>query len=303
MIKMHNETITLVPSECLRQVAMFMNGKDTEKPVTVPAVTTWKTVLRATDSALGELDESMTLTVPRTEAQQHRLRQMVLENVAAWDSDSSSSKQTSPGRMIRTKYNISSLPMPKPASKETLQRLKENMIPFEDFRDPYPVVLTAAITERTLPVVKANLSRRGIDSTYSGGAEDLESIEMLWDTGAQQTIITEDLLSASFRQYLQDASHYAYRSGYKIRVQLDAFIALSNTPIKITAIALVVPNSIVPNQRVGVIFGQKHCIDCMSYRSIPRRILKAKGENVDDEIRGDLLVDDYLDEDGDVVVI
>jgi hypothetical protein len=191
--------------------------------------------------------------------------------------------------------------MPKPASKETLQRLKENMMPFDDFRDPYPVVLTAAITERALPIVKANLILRGIDSIYSHGAEELNSVEMLWDTGAHQTIITEDLLSEPFRQYLQDPSHDPYRSGDKLRVQLDAIIGLSNTPIKITAIALVVPNSVVPNQRVGVILVQKHCIDCMSYRSIPRRILKAKGEDVDDEIWGDLVVDEFVNEDGDVV--
>jgi hypothetical protein len=299
MIELQTDTITLLPSELLRQVAMFMNGRDTEISVTVPVMTTWKTALRATDSALGKLDGSMTVTVPRTEAQQRRLRQIALENVAAWAS--SSSKQTSPGRPIRTKYDISSLPMPKPASKETLQRLKENMMTFDDFRDPYPVVLTAAITERTLPIVKANLILRGIDSTYSGRAEELKSVDMLWDTGAHQTIITEDLLSEPFRQYLQDPSHDPYRSGDKLRVQLDAVIALSNNPIKITAIALVVPNSVVPNQRVRVIFGQRHCIDCMSYHSIPRRILKAKGEDVDDEIWGDLVVDEFVDEDGDVV--
>jgi hypothetical protein len=301
MIELQTDTITLPPSELLRQVATFMNGRDTEISVTVPVVTTWKTVLRATDSALGELDGSMTVTVPRTEAQRRRLRQIALGNVAAWDL--LSSKQTSPGRPIRTKYDMSSLPMPKPASKETLQRLKEDMMPSDDFRDPYPVVLTAAITERTLPIVKANLILRGIDSTYSGGAEELNSVEMLWDTGAQQTIITEDLLSEPFRQYLQDPSHDSYRSGDKIRVQLDAIIALSNTPIKITAIALVVPSSVVPKQRVGVIFGQKHCIDCMSYRSIPRRILKAKGEDVDDEIWGDLVVDEFVNEDGNVVFL
>ena len=140
-----------------------------------------------------------------------------------------------------------------------------------------------------------------IDSTDKDEAEELSSVDMLWDTGAHQTIITEDLLSKSFRQYLQDPSHDPYRSGDKTRVQLDVIIAFSNTPIKITTIALVVPKSIVPNQRVGVLFGQKHCMDCMSYRSIPRRILIAKGQDVDDEIWGDLVIDEFINEDDEIV--
>jgi len=30
---------------------------------------------------------------------------------------------------------------------------------------------------------------------------------MIWDTGAHQTVITEDLLSDTFRQYLEDPIH------------------------------------------------------------------------------------------------
>jgi hypothetical protein len=46
---------------------MFMNGKDAEISVTVPTDTTWKSVLRATDLALGDLDGLVMVTKPRTE--------------------------------------------------------------------------------------------------------------------------------------------------------------------------------------------------------------------------------------------
>jgi hypothetical protein len=150
-------------------------------------------------------------------------------------------------------------------------------------RNPYPTTLTPSITENRLPIVKANIILRGV-GTYSPKAEQLNSVEMLWDTRAHQTIITEDLLTESLRKHLQQPVQDLYRSGDKLRVQLDAVVALSNAPAKITAIALVVPRSAMPNERIGVIFGQKHCIDCLSYRSIPRQILKAKGEDVGDEI-------------------
>lgn len=297
-------TVVLPPSELLRQVAGYMKNETSDITVMVAIDTTWKTAMRAVDAALGELDGSMTVIKPRTEAQRNRLRQIALENVAAWNAEASSpsSAETLPGRPIRTKYDISSLPMPKPASREAVQRLKENMIPWEDVRDPYPVVLAAAITEKTLPIVKGNLVINGIDSEYQG-LEKVELVDMLWDTGAQSTIITEDLLSESFRQFLQQPNHDPYRSENKLRVQVDATIGLSNTPIKLNAIAFVVPKNSVPNFRSGVIFGQRQCIDCISYHSIPRSILRAEGEAVGDEIWGELVVDKFVDEDGNLVSV
>ena len=68
MIEPQTITITNPPSELLRQVAMSMNGKDAEISVTVPTDTTWKSVLRATDLALGDPDGSVMVagTCPET---------------------------------------------------------------------------------------------------------------------------------------------------------------------------------------------------------------------------------------------
>jgi hypothetical protein len=302
MAELQPATMTQPPSELLRQVALYMRGKDTDISVTVPTNTTWKTVLRTTDAALGERDGSMTVTMPRTEAQRRRIRQLALENVAAWEAESSSSAETLPGRPIRTQYDTSSLPKPKPASREVVQRLKENMIPFEDMRDPYPIVLTAAITDKTLPIVKANITLNGIDSEFGPG-QGLGLVDMLWDTGAQSTIVTDDILPDQFRRFLQEPSHDAYRSADKLRVQMDGIVAFSNTLISITAIALVVPKSTVPNQRSGVIFGQKQCIDRISYRSIPRAISKAKNEDIDEEVWGDLIIDAFVNENDKIVYV
>jgi hypothetical protein len=292
-------TMTYHPSELLHQVAKAMNWRHTEISVTVPKMTTWKTVLRAVDSALGEVDGPVMIKQIRSQAQQEKLRQVALENVRIMNS--SSSANASPGLPIRTKYDIASLPSPKRASEETRKRLKEDAMPFMPFRQPYPFILHATIAEKTLPVVKAKVTLSGIDSSYRDPEESLESIEMIWDTGAHQTTITEDLLSDRFRQFLQDPQHDHYRSQDGLHVQMDAVINLSNTSIDISAIVLIVPKSVVPNERIGILFGQQQCIDRLSHRSIPRCILNAKGEDIGEGLGGTLCwMSEYVVDDGNI---
>jgi len=179
-------------------------------------------------------------------------------------------------------------------------RLREEAMPFMPFRQPYHLTLHASITEKTLPVVKAKVIVSGIDGANDDLTEEFDQIDMIWDTGAPQTIITEDLLSDKFRRFLQDPMHDPYRSQDGVRVLLDASIGLSNVPIQIEAIVLVVPKRVVPNERIGILFGQKQCIDHLSYRSIPHRILNAKGENIDEGLWGDIVLDELVDDYGNI---
>ena len=78
---------------------------------------------------------------------------------------------------------------------------------------------------------------------------------------------------------------------------MDAVIGLSNTPIEINAIVMVVPKSVVPNERIGILLGQLQCIDRISYHSSPRRVLEAKGEEINEEMWGDIVIDGYVDND------
>jgi hypothetical protein len=73
-----------------------------------------------------------------------------------------------------------------------------------DFYDPYAFTLHTKITEKTLPIVKAQVTLKRIDDIDGDKTESLEHVDMIWDTGAHRTIITEDLLSESFRQFLKD---------------------------------------------------------------------------------------------------
>ena len=46
-----------------------------------------------------------------------------------------------------------------------------------------------------------------------------------------------------------------HRLGNGLRVMMDAVICLSNAPVNINAIVMVVPKSVMPNERIGILFG------------------------------------------------
>jgi len=301
-------TVTMYPSDLLRHVAKAMNWKDRNISVTVPKITTWRTVLKSVIDALGETDGNVFIFRLPTKEQRDRHRQMALEavsrynalqNVANGSAPSAESPKFSP---IRTDYDVTTMPLPKPRSKESRQRIMENAKPFDEYREPYIMTLSQTIIEARLPVVKANIAITGIDEDYhdDNPLEALEQAEMLWDTGAHETIISLEFLPPSFIEYLKDPIHDPYRSADGIRVHMEAVIALSNTTLQIGSLVLVVPKRIIPNERVGIIFGQKQCIDRLRYVSVPKAILKAKGEDITDNIWGELQLSEYVDEDGDL---
>ena len=53
-------------------------------------------------------------------------------------------------------------------------------------------------------------------------------------------------------------------------------------------------------QMTGIIIGQSQCINSLDYRSSPHNILVARGEKIDEEIWGELVVEEYVDEYGEV---
>jgi hypothetical protein len=80
-------------------------------------------------------------------------------------------------------------------------------------------------------------------------------------------------------------------------------VALSNCTVLMRAIAWVVPKSKIPNERVGVLFGQLECINRLQYESIPASILSSDGEDLEDNVWGDLILKRYLNEDDEIVIV
>lgn len=282
----------------LSEVGKSMKSEKPSTNVTVPFQTTWKACLQAVSSELGADDGSVSIFPPVSAKRRQDLREEALRNVKNNAMTSTPQSLTKP---IRLHYVRGRVAPPGPLSKEARERVKENAQPFLPFQDPYPVAIRAAIEADTLPIITARLRLESIDDEAK--CEIISDAKLLFDTGAQQTIITDDILSHTFHRYLDEPINDPYRFDEGCRVQISANISFSNALVTLSTIALVVRRNVVPNMRSGVIFGQKGGIDSICYRSVPYKVLQAMGEDVDENTWGDLIVDQYVDQDGFIVKV
>jgi len=162
--------------------------------------------------------------------------------------------------------------------------------------DPYMLNITPYLFERTLPLVPfAVLLLSGIDATIDDPVCSIsEGAQFLWDTGCHITTISADLITPAFRKYVQGPAYKARTSELSI-ISVDGRLQLSNTSIDMSFIARVVPRKRMPNHMSGVLLGQVGLINCMEVRQIPRQILIEDGQEVQDHIWGDLVVERHLD--------
>lgn len=291
------KTRILPASYAIRQISLSMDLIIPQPLVTVPIYTTVKTALSFVADALGTVDGPVVFFLKRTERQRQILREAALRDVEDWEANHSSNvPMTLPALPIRSSIDVKALGYPEPSSQATRNKLKEDAKDF-DFRQPYEITLRAGLTDKTLPTVKGNIHLCPIDAIELDDGFYLREEDMLWDTGAQQTFITEELLSMEQQVYLRSPVHDRYRVGNGLRLQMDAYIELSNAAVPITAIVAVVPKTQMPNEFVGIILGQSFCIDRLAYRSIPRHILKARGEDVADDVWEGFIVEEYIDKD------
>ncbi|PGH32139.1 hypothetical protein GX50_05100 [[Emmonsia] crescens] len=289
-------TVTYHPSHLLAEVGKSINTALPDLKVSTPYKTTWGECLKTVSDSLsssGIEDREITIDPPIPTLRKRALRDQALLHTQA------SGKSSSLTKPIRLQYDTSKVPLPTPLSRQLKQRVKENAQTFPPFEQPYPVTIRAALESGTLPVptVTAKLVLEGVDDNSK--VEKIGNAVMLFDTSAQQTILTDDMLSSEFRHYLQnDPVHDPYRlkegGGPGCWVLLCANIEFTNTFIRLCTIALVVQKSAMPNSRSGIIFGQKGCLDSICYRSIPARLLQTR----DDHVWGDIIVDQYIDPEG-----
>lgn len=258
-------------------------------------------VLARVSEALQSSDLDVWIVPPRTKEQKDAIRKMALENVANYPSSESSAR--SKGLPIRTPFPKDVEPSPPtPEMREALKKQAEEMMRLPS-RQPYVLQVTATIAESTLAVVSGILKVRGVDAEVGKHSlqHRLRLDDMLWDTGSHGCTITSDLLSDEFREYLGEKEHDPYRDQSGMRVQVDGYLALSNSEFHFNAIFMVVPPSQVPNSRSGVILGQKGLIDRMVRTETPREILKHRGEDIKDHEWGTIDILEYIDPFGELV--
>lgn len=283
------------PSFVLTEVAANLDLHHSELRVTLPNnLFTNQQALSATLDCVGDLPDHILLPTSNP-VRRRALRLQALENIRALDET-----QPCPStRPIRTPANLKPEDHPPPLSPNRRALLKEKFLDEnEPPLKPYVLTLPALCSERTLAAIVGNATITAVDWEMGMPTCQLSHIEMLWDTSAASTIITKDLLGEQFLSYLSDPIHGNYRTPDATRVQVSVALEFSNSVFKIDLIAWVVDKEFVPNGRSGIILGQKGCIDVLQYRSIPRSILTAQGQTVDERLWGDLILESYVDLDG-----
>lgn len=197
---------SLHPSELLIQLSNNIRGRISDLSITIPWTTTWLQALKSTADALKDVDAPITFIPRRKDPHRSQiLREMAIRNKQDFDANPTST--TFSGLPIRSNVDLKALGPPQQPSSSSREQLKENARNISSMPDPYNVVLRAGITEMTLPVVRGNITLRGVDAEIDHPWTTLSEVEMLWDTGCHQTVITEELLPESFRDYLKDEIH------------------------------------------------------------------------------------------------
>lgn len=288
--------LDLTADELLRQLARDMVQKPGIPRVQVPIIVSWGQAVEAAANVLRTVQRQFIITDPRTPEQRRSLRALL----------DTTNRDRSPGvpatRNVFSNLSLENTPMPKrPSSaedRERIQRIAEETKRFIR-RDPY-LLMYADPGEGFLPALKARMMLSGIDGDDRSPTVQLKT-SVLLDTGAHVSSISEDLLSPEFRSYLRSTENQPYVVAEGSIVQVSCVIVFSNSYVKLESVARVVKRSRMPNQLSGVLLGQKGFIDNIQYRSIPRNLVLARGEQMSEEFWGLIDVEQYLTSTGTIM--
>lgn len=280
--------ISLHPSDLLRQLAGSMNWRDLPL-VILPHAAKWSLVISAVQASIrGKENELLLLHTPVPKSAKDRLRQIALQCPGG------PSVQNVPSP-IRTKIDLSNFPEPRKPSAALLAILKKNAKTVS-VADPYVINIRSGLEDGHLPSIAGRLHLSALDGLEDHPQEMIDWSMCLWDTGSYCSLISEDLLSSTFREFLNHSVHDPYRrSGARNILQVNAWFRFSNHAAEISTIFTVLPVSHIPNSRSGIILGQQAFMAMMVVRCVPRYILIAKGEQVADNEWGDIVVEEYID--------
>jgi hypothetical protein len=304
-------------SYLLSEVAASVKSQAPAASSTVSHRATWTNALQAACRSLEPEDQQMVIFPKPTKERQQAMREFVLSqrstlftlNVPPTASNkipfcrevqpsaaiTDSGSKVGEGLPIRTpflKYQVP--PRTSPAARDRIRELVKEDMGFGD-RQPYLIQFRSGITERILPAVSGTLRLRGIDADPDDKTNecDLNLDGMIWDTGCHSCTLAADILPAKFREYLNSSEHDPYRDASGLRVQVEGYLALSNTPFTFDTYFTIVPASSLPNGRSGAILGQNGLLNRMTWTAVPRIILEFRKEDVGDDIWGDIQVSEW----------
>jgi len=166
----------------------------------------------------------------------------------------------------------------------------------QDYRQPYTLDIRAT-SKMALATVSGTLDLHMIDAENVDEFPKCKLVleDMLWDTGSDICIITADILPETFANRLSDSKNDSYRDLSSTTVQVQGYLALSNSEFYFETIVKVVLPSMAPNGRSGVILGQRCFMDRLDVRQVPRHVLEARGQELKEDEWGDIKIIGYVD--------
>jgi hypothetical protein len=284
-------------SHLLSEVAASVKSQAPAATSTVPHRATWTATLQAASLSLEPEDQPMVIFPKPTKERQQAMRDFVLSQRSTLFTSNvlPPGSKVDDGLPIRTpfpKYQVP--PRTSPAARDRVRELAKEDMGFR-YRQPYLIQFRLGINERILPTVSGSLRLRGIDADPDDKTDecDLNLDGMTWDAGCHSCTLTADILPAKFRKYLNSSEHDPYRDASGLRMQVEGYLALSNTPFTFDTYFTIVPASSLPNGRSGVILGQNGLLNRMAWTAVPRIILELRKEDVGDDIWGDIHVSEW----------
>jgi hypothetical protein len=293
-----NYELDMSTTHLLKQITTDVRKHAPTARVSVSPESTWTDALAVASKSLEDEDRA-TLIFPETSKERREaIKKLLLSEKFRSSSNIPLEPSASIRRRIRTPFPKDIKPPPaRPGTKERIREMAREVLAM-GYRQPYTLDIRATITEESLAIVSGTLTLEMIDIAEDGDESTtctLTREDMLWDTGSQVCTITADLLPEKFANRLADPGNDPYRDGSGTRVQVQGYLALSNSKFFFSNVFTVVPPSAVPNGRSGIILGQKYFIDHMELKQVPRAILEVRGEELKEDEWGDIKIIEWMD--------
>lgn len=238
----------------------------------------------------------------RSEALRQRLRAMAKENMDAEEARIARNRGP-PNLTIQTHGLLLSADLPKPLNPGQRARLKEV---FSDVlsisKTPSPHYKLNNLAVSNLPAVECTIALAAIDHEDPMPQDVIICQNALWDTGADMTYITDDMLSQDFRRFVnEDDVNARYQRDESTLVQISCMLEFSNkTIIQLDTVAAVIPRAFAPNGRSGVLLGQRGVIDSLEYMSVPQKSALKRDPTFPKDRWGYFNIISYCDTDGEL---
>ncbi|KOS39979.1 hypothetical protein ACN38_g9184 [Penicillium nordicum] len=204
------------PGFVLGRVAEQLNQDHSDLRIGLSTnLVTYGEALTASLNCVGDIPGHVQLPTTNPVRRAH-LRKMALENIGSLNSPTASTSS----RVIRTqgKLDMEDFPRPLSPNRRALLKKKFQNENFPPYRDPYILTLLTLRTEEKLAAIVGNVTVSAVDWDTGMSTWKLPEMEILWDIGAQHTIITTDVLGEDFSAHLSDPVHDLYRRGDGTRV-------------------------------------------------------------------------------------